>query len=201
MKGNKIFVTVVLLCVLFIFASCGYLFNQGNPEASSKFASVLGITYTGDSEENTPTGEGSGGGSSGDTSSESPEEISLGTIVKSSDGNYKFDKSVSDDGISWISNNNGIHNSTATSTWEITVNKSCVLTVDFEVSSESGGDKFSLKVDNTDVLKNVSGEVSNAITRTLTAGVVHTVEATYSKDGSTSLGSDRGSLRFTLSEN
>lgn len=185
---NMFFTTVVLSLFLLPFISCGNLLNKNNPQTSSAFATALGISYTGDSGGSVETPAADGAGSD------------FGSIEKASDGIYKFNESTSGNVTSWISNNNGVNNSTATSTWNITVNSSCTLTVDFEVSSESNRDKFSLRVDNTAVLTNVSGNVSNTVSRALTAGVVHTVTATYTKDSSGSSGSDRVSLRFALSD-
>lgn len=173
MKVNKFFTSVFLSFFLLVFISCGNMLNEKFPENAASLATDLGVTYTGSSS----------GGSSGSN-----------RIEKYSDGTYKFNSS----GSYWISNNNGVHNSSATSTWKITVNGSCTLTIYYDVSSEQNYDKLNLSVDGTSVLSNISGTANSYVSRTLTSGQ-HTVIATYSKDGTQSSGDDRARVRFVIS--
>ena len=61
--------------------------------------------------------------------------------------------------------------------------------IPYVVSSESSYDEFALTLDGSAILVDVSGEVENSYTVTLTAGE-HTLIATYSKDGTAENGSD-----------
>lgn len=108
--------------------------------------------------------------------------------ILSSTGTYSFDKVAETN--NWTSNNAGINSSTASTTWTISlVYDVADYEIPYVVSSESGYDEFALTLDGSAILVDVSGEVENSYTVTLTAGE-HTLIATYSKDGSAENGSD-----------
>lgn len=108
--------------------------------------------------------------------------------ILSSTGTYSFDKVAETN--NWTSNNAGINSSTASTTWTISlVYDVADYEIPYVVSSESGYDEFALTLDGSDILVDVSGEVENSYTVTLTAGE-HTLIATYSKDSSAESGSD-----------
>ena len=98
----------------------------------------------------------------------------------SNGSSYKFVQ----DGNKWTSNNKGKQSSTATSTWTIILEEDTDVTLKYKVSSESGYDKFTLKLDSTTLANAISGAGSELTsTKTLTAGT-HTLTATYTKDSS-----------------
>ena len=67
--------------------------------------------------------------------------------------------------------------------------------IPWSVSSESGWDKLNIDIADNNYVNYVSGEKSETINATLSAGT-HTLTATYSKDGSTYRNEDIGELTF-----
>lgn len=112
--------------------------------------------------------------------------------VNTSNETYYFEQS----GTTWKSNNQGKTNSTAESTWTLEVPigvGSVSYNFNYSVSSESGYDKLSIKLDGVTVCNNISGEKSDSCTKTLSEGT-HTLTATYSKDGSQDANNDCGTI-------
>ena len=103
----------------------------------------------------------------------------------SSTDTYYFEQS----GNTWISNNQGQNNTSATTTWTVTLPESVNVSIPWSVSSESNYDKLTVTLDSYVEVDNISGENAGSIERTLTAGT-HTLSATYSKDSSAANGSD-----------
>ena len=103
----------------------------------------------------------------------------------SSTGTYYF----AQNGDTWISNNQGRNNTSATTTWTITLPESVNVSIPWSVSSESGYDKLTVTLDSNTILNAVYGGKSGTIETTLSAGT-HTLKATYSKDSSGAYGSD-----------
>ena len=93
----------------------------------------------------------------------------------------------------WKSNNQNLGNTTATSTWTITIPSEVSYTIAYSVSSESGYDKLSVTLDGNNIITNISGEITNTYTITLSAGT-HTLVASYSKDGSSNNGADAATI-------
>ena len=106
-------------------------------------------------------------------------------------GNYQFVKN----GNTWTSNNHA-HSSSATTTWAVIIPSPIQYTIRYTVSSEGNYDYLTLVLDGTSIV-HTSGSNSSSYTTTLSVGT-HTLTATYSKDGSTSSGSDQGTI--TLEE-
>lgn len=82
------------------------------------------------------------------------------------------------------------------STYTVTAQHDCTLTLDYKVSSEANYDKLYVKRGSTQ-LDAISGEVTKSATLTLEKGEVLTL--TYTKDGRTDGGSDCGSFRISCS--
>ncbi len=101
-----------------------------------------------------------------------------------SQGEYYFAQS----GNTWTSNNQGMGNTSATTTWTVTLENDVYVYIPWSVSSESNFDRLNITIDGIDY-GSYSGEDSGIIKTTLTAGT-HTLTATYSKDGSGDDGSD-----------
>lgn len=92
-------------------------------------------------------------------------------------------------GDTWISNNQGQNNTSATTTWTVILPESVNVSIPWSVSSESGYDKLTVTLDSNKMVNAVSGDKSGTIETTLSAGT-HTLKATYSKDSSGAYGSD-----------
>ena len=101
-----------------------------------------------------------------------------------SQGEYYFAQS----GNTWISNNQRISGTVATTTWTVTLENDVYVSIPWSVSSESGCDRLNITIDGVAYVSQ-SGENSGCIETRLTAGT-HTLTATYSKDGSVDNGSD-----------
>ncbi len=88
----------------------------------------------------------------------------------------------------WISNNRGLHNTTATSTW--TAKKDCSVSFRYTVSSESVSyDYLNITAAGTQILANTGGTATtNTLTATLQAG--QTLVFNYRKDGSNNTNED-----------
>lgn len=114
-------------------------------------------------------------------------------MTVSSTGIYYFEQS----GNTWTSNNEGRNNTSATTTWTITLSESAAISIPWTVSSESNYDKLTVTLDSSTKVSAVSGEQSGTITATFSAGT-HTLTATYSKDYSANAGSDCATI--TLDE-
>ena len=109
-------------------------------------------------------------------------------------GSYKF---VDKDG-AMVSNNKGASSSTASMT--VTVLGGYTFTYDYEVSTESGWDKFTVKetVSGTTetTVRGASGEDSGSKTATLATG--DSINFSYTKDSSGNSGDDTVTLTFTV---
>ena len=109
-------------------------------------------------------------------------------------GSYKF---VDKDG-AMVSNNKGAGSSTASMT--VTVLGGYTFTYDYEVSTESGWDKFTVKetVSGTTAttVSGASGEDSGSKTATLATG--DSINFSYTKDSSGNSGDDTVTLTFTV---
>ena len=90
------------------------------------------------------------------------------------------------------SNNEGMSNSTARSILSFTVNKTSSLTFGYRVSSESGYDKMTIKVDNDIICNEISGNKSvTSINVPLEKGD-HTITLAYMKNNSGNSNNDCG---------
>ena len=97
----------------------------------------------------------------------------------------------------WISKNQGKSSSSATATWVITAVTAGVVTVSYKVGSEQNYDKLTVKVNGTTVADAISGSVDwTDYTVDCNAGDTVTVEAAYSKDGSTDNNGDTAYVKF-----
>lgn len=116
--------------------------------------------------------------------------------VNTSNGIYGFIQN----GDKWVSNNKGIHSSTATSTWTIVVNQAATTVIKYKVSSELNFDKFTLKLDDKVIADAISGnEEEMSDTVNLTKGT-HTLVATYTKDSSANKFDDCAYVLFESSK-
>lgn len=88
----------------------------------------------------------------------------------------------------WISNNRGLHSTTATSTW--TAKQDCSVSFRYTVSSESVSyDYLNITAAGTQILANTGGTATtNTLTATLKAG--QTIVFNYRKDGSNNTNED-----------
>lgn len=119
------------------------------------------------------------------------DNINDGEWIISSSESYSFEnESGTND---WISNNNGYHGTTASTTWVIMLVSAAEVEIPYSVSSESNYDKFTLVLDGITVVDGESGSITNIVSETLPAGV-HTLTATYIKDSSQSSGDDKATV-------
>ena len=135
-----------------------------------------------------------------------PNNSSFSVSEDFSDTTYDSNLTVAgSDSYPWIvsngqfqSNNNGLHNSTSTSTIQFTPTVDATLSFDYGVSSESGYDKLTITLSNnsggsTTLVDAISGSSSGKKSDiVLTAGVTYTLTLSYSKDNTQSSGSDIG---------
>ncbi|MDD6642794.1 MAG: leucine-rich repeat protein, partial [Firmicutes bacterium] len=91
------------------------------------------------------------------------------------------------------SSNQGVSSSTSATTITFTSEHAFTLAFDYMVSSESGYDKLTIKLDNTTIANAISGTKTYSYSAELTAGT-HTLSLSYSKDGSVNSGTDSGYL-------
>lgn len=80
------------------------------------------------------------------------------------------------------SNNMGVSNSTARSILSFTVDNATTLTFGYKVSSESGHDKMTIKVDNNTICNGISGSTSRSSNSVSLVKGDHTITLEYSKD-------------------
>ena len=91
----------------------------------------------------------------------------------------------------YLSNNQNVKSSTATSTFTITTGSTAgTLSFDYTVSSESGSDKLTITVNGTTIANGISGEQSKTYSVSATANTTYTIVAAYKKDGSVNKGTD-----------
>lgn len=107
-----------------------------------------------------------------------------------SKGTYGF---VKDSGDRWKSDNYYVSNSEATATFTVNLPRQVTdYTFTYEVSSESGWDKFTVILDGETIASQISGQSGEkSCTKTLSAGT-HTIQVTYKKDSSGNYYDDRG---------
>ena len=95
----------------------------------------------------------------------------------------------------YLSNNQNVGNSSATSTFTITTGSEAgTLSFDYTVSSETNWDKLTITVNGTTVANAISGEQSKTYSVLATANTTYTIVATYKKDGSGNIGADTASI-------
>ena len=80
------------------------------------------------------------------------------------------------------SNNKGVANSTARSILTFTVNQASSLTFGYKVSSESGLDKMTIKIDNNTICNQISGSTGNSSNSVSLAKGDHTITLEYTKN-------------------
>ena len=80
------------------------------------------------------------------------------------------------------SNNKGISNSTARSILSFTVNQATTLTFGYKVSSESGYDKMTIKVDNNVICNGISGSTTKSSNSVSLVKGDHSITLEYTKD-------------------
>ena len=90
------------------------------------------------------------------------------------------------------SNNKGVANSTARSILSFTVNQTTTLTFGYKVSSRSGYDKMTIKVDNDIICNGISGSTYKSSNSFSLAKGDHTITLEYSKDNVGSSNDDCG---------
>ena len=95
----------------------------------------------------------------------------------------------------YLSNNQNVKSSTATSTFTITTGSTTgTLSFDYTVSSESGFDKLTITVNDTTIANAISGEQSKTYSVSATANTTYTIVVTYKKDSSGNRGADTASI-------
>ena len=100
-------------------------------------------------------------------------------------------------GTKWTSNNWQIDNSSANTTWEVTLTNPIRYTFSYSVSSEPNFDKLLIYIDDSSIINNVTGQTSDSYTVTLTAGT-HILSAYYTKDSSGSNNDDQAVLTLPV---
>ena len=98
------------------------------------------------------------------------------------------------------SNNNGVSNSTARSILSFTVDYATTLTFGYRVSSESGHDKMTIKVDNNTICDGISGSTTKSSNSISLVKGDHTITLEYSKDNSGNRNDDCGYI-FNIAVN
>lgn len=109
-------------------------------------------------------------------------------LTESHNGAYYF---TENDGV-WSTNNQGLDSTVAQSQWILSSSET--IEIDWSVSSESGYDKLTITVNGIIKVNNVSGSESGTISISSDSETI--IVATYSKDGSSSSGSDSATLTF-----
>ena len=109
-------------------------------------------------------------------------------LTESHNGAYYF---TENDGV-WSTNNQGHDSTVAQSQWILSSSET--IEIDWSVSSESGYDKLTITVNGIIKVNNVSGSESGTISISSDSETI--IVATYSKDGSSSSGSDSATLTF-----
>ncbi len=95
----------------------------------------------------------------------------------------------------YLSNNQNVSSSTATSTFTITTGTEAgTLSFNYTVSSESNYDKLTITVNGTTIANAISGEQSKTYSVSATANTTYTIVATYKKDGSGDKGTDTAAI-------
>ena len=98
----------------------------------------------------------------------------------------------------YTSGNKGVNSSTSTATFAFTTSSAGTLTFDYSVSSESGWDKLTIKINNgsanTPLVNAISGTQSGSKEYSLNANTSYTLTVSYSKDGSSASGSDQATI-------
>ena len=90
------------------------------------------------------------------------------------------------------SNNMGVASSTARSILSFTVNQATDLTFGYKVSSESGYDKMTIKVDNSTICNGISGSTYQSSNTVSLAKGDHTITLEYTKNDSGNSNQDCG---------
>ena len=90
------------------------------------------------------------------------------------------------------SNNNGVSSSTARSILSFTVDYATTLNFGYKVSSESGHDKMTIKVDNNTICDGISGSTTKSSNSISLVKGDHTITLEYSKDNSGNRNDDCG---------
>ena len=95
-------------------------------------------------------------------------------------------------GTVWVSNNMGIHGTSAISTW--VARQTCKISFRWRVSSEGIHDYLTITAAGTQILANTSGSTEQTGTLTATLNLGETIVFTYRKDGSVNNGMDRAEI-------
>ena len=99
----------------------------------------------------------------------------------------------------YLSNNQNVASSTATSTFTITTGTEAgTLSFDYTVSSESRYDKLTITINGTTIANAISGEQSKTYSVSATANTTYTIVATYKKDGGGNKGTDTASISIIV---
>ena len=104
-----------------------------------------------------------------------------------------LDLVTKNNGTVWVSNNVGLHSTSAISTW--TAKQACKISFRWKVSSESAGcDYLNITAAGTQILANTGGSTEQTGTLTATLAANQTIVFTYRKDGSVNNGIDRAEI-------
>ena len=94
----------------------------------------------------------------------------------------------------YISNNQGKHNTNAQTTLEFKTKSSGSISFDWKVSSESGYDKISIKLNSVYIVNNQSGIKNGSYNVLLNKDKDYKLEMIYSKDGSVNKNEDAATI-------
>ncbi len=103
-----------------------------------------------------------------------------------------LDLVTKNNGTVWVSNNAGLHGTSAISTW--TARQDCKISFRWRVSSESTHDYLNITAAGTQILANTSGSTEQTGILTVELAANKTIVFTYRKDGSANNGIDRAEI-------
>ncbi|NDO45967.1 hypothetical protein [Clostridium sp. MD294] len=132
----------------------------------------------------------------GSTTFDGSANKTITTTLKNSGvtaGTYgALDFMTKNNGTVWVSNNTGLHGTSAISTW--TAKQACKISFRWKVSSEATHDYLNITAAGTRILANTSGATEQTGTLTVELAANKSIVFTYRKDGSVNNGIDRAEI-------
>lgn len=156
--------------------------TTGQAVSATKLATSRNISLSGDA-----TGSVSFNGAS---SVSIPTTLANTGVVSGEYGAIELVRKNS--GTVWVSNNVGLHSTSAVSTW--TAKQACKVSFRWRVSSEGTHDGLTITAAGSTILVKTSGPTEQTGTLTATLAANQTLVFTYSKDGSVNNGTDRAEI-------
>lgn len=156
---------------------------SGNAPSATKLATARNIALSGDV--------------TGSVAFDGTADKTISAILANSgvtEGTYgPLELVTKNNGTVWVSNNTGLHGTSAVSTW--TAKQACKISFKWKVSSESASyDYLNITAAGTQILANTGGETEQTGTLTVALQANQKIVFTYRKDGSQSKGADRAEI-------